>query len=68
VKVQRCIGHWVCFGTRVIVLSKSGNVEIVQDGASVFNVAGKVNGGVGGKKGYIYSCSCDLIVIPRCVG
>jgi len=28
----------------------------------------KKNGGVGGKKGYIYSSSCDLIHIMRCVG
>jgi len=31
--------------------------------ACVFNTGGKDNGGVGGKKGYIYMSSCDLIHI-----
>jgi hypothetical protein len=31
--------------------------------AGGFSTGGKDNGGVGGKKGYIYSSSCDLIYI-----
>jgi acyl-homoserine lactone acylase PvdQ len=50
------------------VLCTSRDVEIVQDAAGVFNIGGKDNGGVGGKKGYIYSSSCDLIHILRFVG
>jgi len=34
----------------------------------VFNTGGKENRGVGGKKGYIYSSSCDLVHILRFVG
>jgi len=37
-------------------------------GGGVFNTGGKENGGVGGKKGYIYWSSCDLVHILRCVG
>jgi hypothetical protein len=36
--------------------------------AGVFKTGGKDNRGVGGKKGYIYSSSCDLIHILRIVG
>jgi hypothetical protein len=36
--------------------------------AGVFNTGAKDNGGVGGKKGYIFSSSCDLIHILRFVG
>jgi len=35
---------------------------------SVFNTAGKENLGVGGKKGFIYLSSCDLVHILRFVG
>jgi len=34
----------------------------------VFNTGGKENGGVGGKKGYIYSTSCHLVHILLFVG
>jgi len=34
----------------------------------VFNTGAKENQGVGGKKGYIYSGSCDLVYILRFVG
>jgi len=68
VNAQCCIGYKVCLGTRGVVLCKSHDVEIVQDAAGVFNRGGKVNGSVGGKKGYIYSSSCDLIHILRVVG
>ena len=27
-KVQSCVGYWVCFGTRGVVLCKSREVEI----------------------------------------
>ena len=66
--VQSCVGYQLCFGTRGVVLCKSRDVEIVQDAAVVFNMGGKDNGGVGGKKRYIYSSSCDLIHILRFVG
>jgi hypothetical protein len=52
----------VCFGTRGVVLCKSRDVEIVQNAASVFNTRGKDNGGVGKKKGYMYSSSGDFLV------
>ena len=52
----------MCFGTRGVVLCKSRDVEIVQDTGCVFNMGGIENGGVGGKKGYIYPSSCDLLV------
>jgi len=44
------------------------DVGIVQDAGSVFNPGGKETGGVGRKKGYIYSSSCDFIHILRFVG
>jgi len=62
VDAQSCVGYRVCFGTRGVVLGKSLDVEIVQDAASVFNTGGKDNGGVGGKKGYIYSSSGDFLI------
>ena len=49
-KVQSCVGYWVCFGMRGIVLYKSCDVEIVQDAGGVLNTGRKENGGVGGKK------------------
>ena len=51
-----------------IVLWKSRNVEGVEDAGGVSNTGEKENGGVGGKKGYIYSSSCDLIHILHFVG
>ena len=60
---QSCVGYLVCFGTRGVVLCKSRDVEIVQDSAGVFNTGDKDSGGGGGKNGYIYSSSCDLIHI-----
>jgi len=68
VNVRSCVVYQVCIGTRGVVLGKSRDVEIVQDAGSVFNMGGKENGGVGGKKGYIYSSSCDLIHILHFVG
>jgi len=61
-KLQICVCYWVCFGMRVIVLCKSCDVKISQDAGGVYNMGGKENGGVGGKKGYIYSSSDDLLV------
>jgi len=68
VNVQCCAGYRMCFAMRGIVLCKSCDVDIVQDAGSVNNTGRKENGGVGRKKGYIYSCSCDLISILRIVG
>jgi hypothetical protein len=51
-----------------IVLCKSRDVERVEDAGSVLNRGGKENGGEGGKKGYIYLSSCELIHILRFVG
>jgi len=42
-------------------------LEVCLIAGSVFNTGGKENGGVGGKKGYIYSSSCDLVHILRFV-
>jgi len=43
-------------------------VERVQDAGVVLNMGGNESGGEGGKKGYIYSSSCDLIHNLRFVG
>ena len=37
-------------------------IQIVEDAGGVFNRGEKGNGGVGGKKGYIYSSSCNFWV------
>jgi hypothetical protein len=58
----------VGFEMRGVVLCTSRDVKIVQDAAGVLNIGEKDNGGVGGKKGYIYSSSCDLIHILHFVG
>jgi len=58
----------MCFRMKGVVLCKSCNVGIVQDAGGVYNPGRKDNGGVGGKKGYIYSNSCHLIHILRFVG
>jgi len=51
----------VCFGTRGVVLCQSCDVRIIQDAGGVSNMGGRDNGGVGGKKGNIYSTSCDFL-------
>ena len=66
--IQCCVGYQVCFGTRGVVLCKSRNVKKVQDAGGVFNTTGMENRGVGGKKGYIYLSSCNLIHILSFVG
>jgi len=38
-------------------------VARLEDARGVFNTEGKENGGVGGKKRYIYASSCNLIHI-----
>jgi len=43
-------------------------VKRVEDAGGVLNTGGKGNGGEGGKKGYIYSSSCDLIHVLSFVG
>ena len=63
--IQSCVGYWVCFRMRGVVLCKSCDVERVEDAGRVLNPGGKENGGVGGKKGYIYSSSCDVLVQLR---
>jgi len=60
--IQSCVGYQVCFARRGGVLFKSGNVERVQDAGGVFNIGENENGVQGGKKGYIYSSSCDFLV------
>jgi hypothetical protein len=52
----------VYFGMGGVVLCMSRDVEIVQDAAGVCDMGGKDNGGVGRKKGYIYSSSGDCLV------
>jgi len=52
----------VCFGMRGVVLRTLSDVETVQDAGGVFNMGGKKNGGVEGKKGYIYWSVCDILV------
>jgi len=49
-------------------MCKSRDVESVENAGGVFNTGGKENNGVGGKKGYIYSSSCNLIHVLCCVG
>ena len=46
---------------RGIVSCKTHDVKRVQDAGGVFSTEGKVNGGEGGKQGYIYSSSCDFL-------
>ena len=58
----------MCFATKGVVMCKSRDVESVENAGGVFNTGGKENNGVGGKKGYIYSSSCDLIHVLCCVG
>jgi len=62
------IGNRVCFKTRGVILCESRDVEKVQDAGGVSNMWGKENGGLGGKKGYIYSSAHDLIHILCFVG
>jgi len=52
----------VCFEMRGVVLCKSRDVEIVHNASGVFNMGGKEHEGAGGKKGDIYSSSCDFSV------
>jgi len=47
---------------RGIVLCQSPDVEIVQKAGGGFNMRGKENGGVGGRKGYIYLSSWNFLV------
>jgi len=58
----------MCFGTRGVVWYKSHDVERVEHVGRMLYTGGKENGGVGGKKGYIYSSSCNLIHILGFVG
>jgi hypothetical protein len=51
-----------------MALFKSPVVELLQDATGVFSTEGKDNGGVGGKKGYIYSSSCAGVHILGFVG
>jgi len=62
------VGYRVGFGTRGVVLCKSRDVEQFEDAGGVLNTGGKENGGEVGKKGYIYSSSCDSIHILRFIG
>jgi len=59
---QSCVGYQVCFGTRGFLWCKSRDVEIVQNAGGVFTTWRNENGGVGGKKGCIYSSWCDFLV------
>jgi len=54
-KERRCFGQVTC-------------VESVEVAGSVLNTGGKENGGEPGKKGYIYTSSCNLIHILCVVG
>jgi len=53
----------VCFGTTGVVLCNSRDVESIADAGGGLTTGRKDIGGVGGKKGYIYSSSCHLIHI-----
>ena len=61
--LQSCLGYLVCFGPRGIVLCKSRDIKRVEDACGVLNMGGTEYGGVGRKKGYRYSSSCNLIHI-----
>ena len=52
----------MCFGKRSVVLCKSHDVKIVHDAGGVYNTGGNEQGGVRGKKGYVYSSSGDFLV------
>jgi len=50
------------FGSRGVVLCKSRDVKTVEDAGGVLSTGGIENGGVGRKKGYLYSSSCNFLV------
>jgi len=60
--IQCYLGYWVWFGSWGIVWSKSHDVEIVRAAGCVFNKGETETGAVSGKKGIIYSGSCDIWV------
>jgi len=60
--IERFEGNHVCFEMRGVGLNKLHNVEIVQDDGGELNTEGKEKGGVGGKKGYIYTRSLVQLV------
>jgi hypothetical protein len=62
--IQRCIVNGVNFGMRGVAMCMSCHIERVQVAGGVFKTGGKENGGKVGKKGYIYSSSCNILVQP----
>jgi len=48
---------------RGILSGKLGVLERVHDAGSLFNTGEKQDGDEGGKKGYISSSSCDILVL-----
>jgi hypothetical protein len=61
-------GCQLYFEMRRIVVCKSCDVVIVEHAGGVLNTGRTASGGVGCKKGYIYSSSCDMIHILRYIG
>jgi hypothetical protein len=56
------VGNQVCFRITGVILCMSRDVKIVQDTCIVGNMGKIGNGGVGGKKGYIYLNRGDFFV------
>jgi hypothetical protein len=57
------VGYVVCFTGRGVILYKTRDVDGIDDTGSEVNPGGRENGGVDGKKGYLYSSSRNLIHI-----
>ena len=55
INVQCCVDNWLNFATIGGVFHKSCEVKIVQHDYGVSNMGANGNGGIGGKKRYIYS-------------
>jgi len=67
-KLQSSVGYQLCFGTRGVVRCKSCVVERVQDPGCACNMGGTQMGGEGGKMRYIYSSSCEFLVLLVVLG
>jgi hypothetical protein len=59
---RRGAGYQLCWGMIGVILCKLLDFKRVQDAGGVFKTRGKKNGGGGGKKGYIYLGSCNVLV------
>jgi hypothetical protein len=61
--MPNCVGYVVCITARGVILCKTRDVDGIEDTRSEVNPGRRENGGVDGKKGYLYSSSRNLIHI-----